>query len=133
MKMIKYIIVLNLCLFMPITNDVLNAEFELYQSIPTIGVRDFEFFTINDEKYLAIINSKDSNTYNINSVIYKWNGNSFIEFQSISTNGGRDFEFFILDGEYYIAAINYFNDSTRKIDSHIYKWNGTNFSIFQSI
>ena len=47
---------------------------ELYQEIPTSGAFDFEEFTINEEHYLAVANYYNGSSFNIASVIYKWNG-----------------------------------------------------------
>ncbi|OAD20758.1 EPTP domain protein, partial [Candidatus Thiomargarita nelsonii] len=68
-------------------------EFEEFQSIPTQGALDWEYFTIGSDHYLAVANHHNDSTYNINSTLYRWHGASFVEYQSIPTQGARDWEF----------------------------------------
>jgi len=110
-----------------------GTSFVEYQSIPTIGASDAEFFTLGDDAFLAIANMYDGTTHNIDSKIYKWDGSRFVEFQSLSTQGASDVAFFTLEGGAYLAVANLYNDVTHNIDSRIYKWDGTRFWEFQTI
>jgi hypothetical protein len=110
-----------------------TLNFHEFQSIPTNGADEWEFFTIGENHYLALANWQNDSTYNLDSKIYQWNGTSFSEFQSIPTNGARDWEFFTIGSQYYLAVANSYNDSTVNIDSKIYQWNGSRFVEFQSI
>jgi len=111
----------------------LTTVFELYQEIPTIGAMNWDSFSINGETYLAVANRHDDSTYNVDSKIYKWDGNSFVEIHSIPTNGARSWESFEIDGEVYLAVANRHNGTTFNVDSKIYKWNGTSFDEIQAI
>lgn len=68
-----------------------------YQSIPTDSAMDWEAFTIDGNTYLAVANSYNGSSHNIDSKIYKWNGISFAEYQSIPTNSAMDWEAFTID------------------------------------
>ncbi|RKZ67812.1 MAG: hypothetical protein DRQ48_09330, partial [Gammaproteobacteria bacterium] len=107
------------------------------QSIATSGAYSWEFFTIGTDHYLAVANYYNGSTYNINSVIYKWNTGTlqFDSYQSIATNGAIDWKFFTISGDYYLAVANYYNGTIRNLNSVIYKWNtGTlQFDSYQSI
>jgi hypothetical protein len=115
------------------TNVICGKSFQEFQSIPTNGAEDWEYFTIGTDHYLAVANLSNGSTYNIDSKIYQWDGASFVEFQSIPTNGATDWEFFTIDADHYLAVAYYYNDSTYNFDSKIYRWNGANFVEFQSI
>ncbi len=110
-----------------------GTSFVEYQSIPTKGASDAEFFTLGDDAFLAVANMYDGTTHNIDSRIYKWNGSQFVEFQSLPTRGASDMAFFTLGDGAYLAVANLYNDVTHNIDSQIYKWDGTRFSEFQTI
>jgi uncharacterized protein YukE len=111
-----------------------GSSFVQFQDIPTIGALDWEFFTIGSDHYLAVTNRlNDFNNYNLDSIIYRWNGTSFVQFQSIPTTGANDWEFFTINGTPYLAVANYRNSSSYNIDSRIYQWNGSSFVQFQDI
>jgi Chitobiase/beta-hexosaminidase C-terminal domain/EPTP domain/Dockerin type I domain/Beta-propeller repeat len=110
-----------------------SEHFEEIQAIPTNAARDWESFTVNGETYLAVANSNNGSTRNIDSKIYKWNGTAFVEIQAIPTNTASDWESFTINEETYLAVANYHNGSTRNIDSKIYKWNGSAFVEIQAI
>jgi len=103
------------------------------ESIPTHGANDWKSFTIGTDTFLAVANTYNDSTYNIDSKIYKWDGSSFVEIQSIPTHGAADWESFTIGTETFLAVANYYNDSTYNIDSKIYKWNGISFEWVQSI
>ena len=76
-----------------ISSSVTLAEDFLveFQSIPTEGGCDFEHFQVDGEDFLAIANNRiSSNQWELNSMIYHWNGTAFEEFQSIPTKGAWD-------------------------------------------
>ena len=106
---------------------------DLYQEIPTSGAFDFEGFTINEEHYLAVANYYNGSSFNIASVIYKWNGSEFLKIQDINTNGARDWESFKINGETYLIVANRYNGSSYNVNSVLYKWDGSSFIQVQSI
>ncbi|MBN2531236.1 MAG: hypothetical protein JXB88_00015 [Spirochaetales bacterium] len=115
--------------------NYISKQFEDFQEIPTVGGFNWEHFMIDGEHYLAIANSIDLPPawWNIDSKIYKWDGDSFEEFQTISGNGIIDFEHFEIDGVNYLAIANFFNNLTTEINSKILIWNGSSFEEFQNI
>ena len=92
-----------------------TEKFFLYQTIR--GAKeavDLKYFTISNEHYLAVVNSfRSKNDY---SVIYRWNGQSFVAFQNVTVKGGM-FSFFTIDKEPFLAAL-----STDHAQCNIYKW-----------
>jgi len=106
------------------------------QSINTAyTTTDFETFTIGTDTYLASANFSSGSSFNIDSIIYKWNNstNQFEEFQSIASNGGTDFNHFTIGANHYLVLINRNNGSSTNINSIIYKWNGTQFVQIQEV
>lgn len=113
-----------------------GSQFVLFQAIPTRGASGWKFFTINNEPYLVVANNGGNyKNYNVDSVVYKWDGAKFVEFQSLATNAALRWEFFTLDGSAFLAVANYSTDftATFNIDSKIYRWDGNKFTEFQAI
>jgi hypothetical protein len=90
-------------------------------------------FRLAGEDYLLAANSRKDLTYNANSTLYKWNGESFVEHQSIPTRGASDAEFFTLGADAFLAIANRCNGTVYSVDSKIYKWDGARFVEFQSL
>ena len=67
---------------------------ESYDNIPTKGARDWESFQIGSDTYLAVANHYDGSSYATNSVIYKWDGSTFVSHQTIATKGAAEWESF---------------------------------------
>jgi hypothetical protein len=111
-----------------------QGNFSTIQSIDSSGAYQLEPFEIGPDHFIMINNYKDSSAnYNINSVVYKWDGSQFVPVQSIATHGSTSVKPFTIDGSFYIAVSNLFNGSSYFVDSKIYHWNGTEFVEFQSL
>jgi len=108
-------------------------DFARFQLLPTTGAMDIEPFTIGDDSYIAVANGRDDLTYDVNSTIYKWNGEAFVRVQSIPSHGAADCTFFTLGGQSYLAIANLRNDATYAVDSKLYRWDGTAFTESQSL
>src|SRR3990167_8376154 len=107
-----------------------------YQSIATNGAAKWESFTIGADPYLAVANSRNDSTRNVNSNIYKWTTASGCPasgglgdgttcgsvYQAIATNGAVDIKPVIVGADTYLAVANYRDDSSYTINSNIYKW-----------
>ncbi|MCP3871490.1 MAG: hypothetical protein GY703_25975 [Gammaproteobacteria bacterium] len=101
--------------------------------ISTVGALDWEYFEIEGVPYLVVANYHDNSTYNVDSQVYRWDGNSFLLFQSIPTSGARDWESFVIGGNTYLVVANAYNDSTHNTQSRVFRWNSTAFVEHQSI
>ena len=109
-----------------------TGRFTLYQTLQTRGAHDLEYFSIADKHFLAVANHYDG-TYQLDSVIYQWNGKMFVVVQKLSTKGAVHFAFFTINGDKYLAVANYHDGSTLSIKSVIYKWSSGKFNKFQEI
>ena len=112
--------------------DEPTEKFTLYQTLQTRGAYGVEYFSIADKHFLAVAHYYDG-TYQLDSVVFQWNGQRFVVFQKLPTKGAAHFKFFTLNSEKYLTVANYFDGSTRSIKSVIYKWNGVKFNKFQEI
>jgi len=108
-------------------------DFRQYQLVPATRAADVEFFTLAGGSYLALANSGNDSTNEIDSMIYKWDGTGFADYQAIPTRGAADWEFFTIADECYLAVANSGSDLTHNVDSIVYRWDGTRFAEFQSI
>jgi len=106
-----------------------TGKFVLYQTIATTGAWDIEYFVISDKHYLTVANRFNGATYQLNSVIYQWNGHQFVTVQNIPTNSATSFKLFEirLQGMFF-AVTNY-----EGMNSVIYKWMENQFEKFQEI
>ena len=107
--------------------DTVSELFIAYEDpIVTHGAQDWEYFSIDDAHYLVVANYING-SYDINSVIYKWNGVAFEPHQSILTHGAHDWEYFTIGEDPYIAVANrYHGTEGYNTNSYIYKWNSDN-------
>ncbi|MEN6427860.1 MAG: M28 family peptidase [Phycisphaerales bacterium] len=108
-------------------------DFVEFQSLPTTGALDIEPFTIGDDSYIAIANSRNDLTYDVNVTVHKWDGNDFVEVQSIPGHGASDCEFLDLGRTWYLMIASLRDDATYEGHSTLYRWNGTAFAEVQSI
>lgn len=101
-----------------------TKKFQLHQNIPSLQARDVEAFEVAGIHYLAIANhastSGGSPKFNINSAIYKWTQNQFVEYQLIPTKGAIDIEHFKIQQYDLLAIANVFDGTTTEVDSSIY-------------
>ncbi|NXX74988.1 TSEAR protein, partial [Urocolius indicus] len=112
-----------------------KEKFIAYQRITTHSARDWEAFVIEGEAFLAVVNHREGNNHNVDSVIYRWNPRTglFEANQTIPTSGAYDWEFFTIGPYSFLAVANTFNGTSTKIYSHIYIWLSGSFQLFQSI
>ena len=106
---------------------------EFFQAVPTTNAADLEAFRIGDAHFLAVANYYDTETFNINSDVYRWDDGVFVPFQELPTSGAYSFESFAIDGEHYLAVANYYDDASFVTNSRVWRWDGGAFVPFQDI
>ena len=109
-----------------------TGRFTLYETLQTRGALGVEYFSIAERHFLAVAYHWEG-TYQLESVIFQWNGKLFDVFQKIPTKGASHFTFFTINGDKYLAVANHYDGSTYSTKSVIYKWNGSKFNTFQEI
>ena len=110
-----------------------TGKLALYQTIEGSVAQYIEYFTIAEKHYLAVANHPDGRQYKVNSTIYQWNGQHFINMQSIPTFGASSFNFFKIIPKLFLTVTNFFNDTTYSINSVIYEWKNNQFEKFQEM
>ncbi|MBN2132180.1 MAG: M28 family peptidase [Sedimentisphaerales bacterium] len=108
-------------------------DFRPNQIVPATRAAGMEFFTLAGDSYLALANSGNDSTNEIDSMIYRWDGTGFADFQAIPTLGAADWEFFVIGDERYLAVANSRDDLTHNVDSIVYRWDGVRFIEYQAI
>ncbi len=106
--------------------------FREVQTLPAGIAEDVEFFAYAGADYLVVANHRGSVTCDVNSIVYKWDGTSFVEYQSIPTKGAADAEFFTIGDDAFLAVANMYDGTTYDLISRTYKWDGTRFAEFQT-
>ena len=112
--------------------DESTERFTLYQTLQIRGAYGLEYFSIANKHFLAVANHYDG-TYQLDLVIYQWNGKMFVVFQKISTKGASHFTYFALNGAEYLAVADHYDMSIYSTKSVIYKWSSGKFNKFQEI
>src|SRR3990167_8300505 len=127
-------------------------QFIPFQRLPSHGARDWAYFNIKNNHFLALASLRVGNgqPYNLNSfsTIYEWDGCKFTPIQDILTQAAQEWTFFSIDKDFYLVVANYAenvpssagnNATTPKlnfgVNSVIYRWNenAKKFDSYQSI
>lgn len=70
------------------------------QSIPTQGASDVLSFDVDGTCYIVVANGEDNDANpNVDTVVYRWSGSSFVEFQRLSTIGASTLTTYIYRNE----------------------------------
>ncbi|XP_022110249.1 G-protein coupled receptor 98-like isoform X2 [Acanthaster planci] len=115
-----------------------GVQFVSVANLATTGAAGLEVFSIGGDRYLAVANSYDSSqaSYEIKSVVYKWESGSFMEYQQLDTLGAVDVESFSVGTAMYLIFANGRNNAgATSVDSYVYRWNPSTslFVIHQTI
>jgi hypothetical protein len=115
-----------------------EGRFEDDGGLGVPGGEDAEFFTIDDDAYLATASLRTGRgPYDLNSqsVIYRWNGTSWSAFQSIPTFAAKQWRFFTVGERRFLALAQGVTipqlDVRHPATSRIFEWEGTRFVEFQ--
>ncbi|KAG7233603.1 hypothetical protein INR49_006818 [Caranx melampygus] len=102
-----------------------NGSFQLYQYINTQEARAWKHFTINNQIFLVVANSREAEPEL--SVIYRWSPQwqRFLRCQTLETHGALDWEAFHIHNHSFLVVANHrqARDSNHNIQSVIYRWN----------
>ena len=126
----------------PVEQSAATLPVSLFQSIPTMGASDWEFFSIGGDSYLAVANHNNISTPAVNSQIFKYDTGSkaFVLFQSIPTIGATSWKFFTIRNQSYLAVSNQNNGGVYTLNSQIFRFSNpgssgtmSNFVLVQNI
>ncbi|XP_034418435.1 thrombospondin-type laminin G domain and EAR repeat-containing protein isoform X2 [Cyclopterus lumpus] len=100
-----------------------NGSFQLHQNISTQEARAWKHFTIGEQIFLVVANSREAEPEL--SVIYRWNQRRrrFLRHQTLETYAALDWEAFYIHNHSFLVVANHRRDSDHNIHSVIYRWN----------
>ncbi|KAI1899263.1 hypothetical protein AGOR_G00060010 [Albula goreensis] len=104
-----------------------SKVFEVNQTIQTSGAYDWEFFTAGNYHFLAVANTFDGVSTQIESTIYIWMGGMFQPFQAIVTFGATDWEMFQIGSRIFLAVAN--GQKLYRKGSSVYTLNSTIYEL----
>jgi pimeloyl-ACP methyl ester carboxylesterase len=116
------------------------GKFTLFQELPLPGGEDAEFFSIGDQHFLAtasLRSGKGPYSMDVESIIFNWDGNHFVEFQRIPTFAAKQWRYFCIDGRHFLALAQGVEipGVVPKVpaESAIFQWDGAAFKPFQTV
>ena len=104
-------------------------------SLPARSDYRAEAFKIDGFMYVMVVSYHDGSKYGIDSIIYRFDGETLTRYQSVQTDGAKDAKYFEMRGQRYLAVAQYHGDRTSlgyRVKSQLYKWNGRKFVHFQA-
>ena len=113
--------------------------YEPFQTLPTSGGEDAEFFRIGERAFLAtagIRSGAGPYRFDTDCVIHEWNGRGFEPFQRVPAFAAKQWRHFTVADRYFLAlaqglALPATAEANRP--SHILEWDGERFRPFQDI
>ena len=75
-----------------------TGRFTLYETLQTRDALGVEYFSIAERHFLAVAYHWEG-TYQLESVIFQWNGKLFDVFQKIPAKGASHLTFFTINGD----------------------------------
>ena len=107
-------------------------------SLPVPGGEDAEFFRIGEDEFLATASIRSGQgpyELNVESMLFRREGDGWVEFQTFPTFAGKQWHFLEFDGRRFLALAQgvVFDgiDARHPRTSRLYEWNGTAFVEFQ--
>jgi hypothetical protein len=105
-----------------------RRTFVPFQTVATFGAKQWKDFTFDGRHFLALAQGGVMPGYpNVKSLIYEWNGETFIPFQEIDSAWGYNWAFFETAGNKFLAHADHTAPSV------IYRWSGKGFERFQPL
>ena len=109
-----------------------GIRFVPIQDILTQAAQEWCHYVIDGQTFLTVANYATQQggkiNFQINSDIYRWDGQKFILFQSIPTNGAFNITSFDIGSNHYLAYSNGFGNT-----SDVYIWKNNHFVLLQQI
>jgi hypothetical protein len=108
-----------------------------YQRIAAPGGEDAEFFTIDEQVFLAVASIRHGRgpyEYATDSVVHRWDGEKFAPFQTIPTYAAKQWKHFAIGQRHFLALAQGVSvHPERNRPSTIFEWTGAGFVPFQEI
>ena len=113
-----------------------QGKLEVFQKLLTHGAVDCKFHRSQDgEVFLVFANYyTPSETFNVKSTIYIWDGNRFVFAQNVEASAAMGVDMFeTRDEGMFVALASHRTDNSWHSHTNVYRWNGTAFVLFQEL
>lgn len=107
-----------------------DGTFVPFQSVTTYAAKQWRHWTIGDRHFLGLaqgVSLPHLEGANRDSVIYEWDGSSFVEFQHIPSRWAYNWHPFVIDGTTFVAHADHLDPSV------LYRWDGEKFQPHQAL
>ena len=98
-----------------------DGRFVLFQSVPTYAAKQWRHWAIGDRHFLGLaqgVSLPQVEGPDRDSVVYEWDGSSFVEFQHIPSRWAYNWHPFAVDGTTFVAHADHLDPSV------LYRWDG---------
>lgn len=117
-----------------------HGRFAQDGQLPLSGGEDAEFFSLDEESYLAtagVRSGRGPYRYNMDQVLYKRVGGAWTPFQTFAAFAAKQWHFFRVGERAFLALAQGLTldhiEAANPRRSRIYAWNGTQFEDFQTL
>ncbi|WP_238011635.1 hypothetical protein KZZ52_14565 [Dactylosporangium sp. AC04546] len=96
-----------------------EGGFRLFQKISTVAAKQFKYWQAGDRHFLGLaqgLELPDIGVDNRDSMIFEWDGTSFVEFQRIPSRWAYNWHPFEAGGDFFVAHADHAGPST------LYRW-----------
>ncbi len=116
-----------------------DSGYEAFQTLPTPGGEDAEFFRIGDRAFLATASIRSGAgpyRFDTASTVYSWDGSRFRPFQVFPGFAAKQWRHFAVAGQHFLAlaqGVTLPGTESMNQPSRLYRWDGASFRPFQEI
>ena len=110
-----------------------NGCFVPFSTLPAPGGEDAEFFTIDDQAFLAVASIRSgSGPYQlaIDSEIYRWEAGGFVPFQTVATFAAKQWKHWHIGDRHFLGlaqGVRLPGTEDQNRDSMVFEWDGSSF------
>ena len=105
-----------------------DGGFVPFQAVTTYAAKQWKHWRIGERDFLGLAQGVDLPHIegpNRNSMVYEWDGSSFVEFQVIRSTWAYNWHPFEIDGQFFVAHADHLVPST------LYRWDGNRLVVHQ--
>ena len=112
-----------------------GGRFVPFQEVPTFAAKQWKHWRIGGRHFLGLAqgvilppgHAGPGEPVNRDSVVFEWNGESFVEFQRIPSRWAYNWHAFQADGEFFVAHAEHAGPSV------LYRWDGVRLQPHQTL
>ncbi len=107
-----------------------GSQFVPFQKVPTFAAKQWKHWTIDGRHFLGLaqgVQVPGREGENRDSVVFEWDGTTFVEHQVIPSRWAYNWHAFTVDGSFFVAHAEHLGASV------LYRWDGDQLQPFQSL